>query len=463
MKVAIVVDSPKRDLDGALLVAYQLACRGVEAYLVPLYQQGYDLPWLQPDGVIVNYARENNRELLDAYRALGICVMVMDTEGGVLSDAGLDAPLNWAREMRRSGLARCVDRYFFWGPRLYEAFRSESGMPAEALHVTGCPRYDFCAEPWRGLLERRARVSVLINTNFSAINPGFTGSKAAEKAIFRQLGWQADYVERLFADLDAVFPRYLATLEALAASLPGASFRVRPHPFERDALYRERFARLPNVSVDGSGNVLHAIANAECVVHLNCGTAVESLMLGTPAVSLEFLNSEPMRAHAPLPARLSVGAGSFEELRALVADPAALRARHAPRRAQLVEELLRPWFHRLDGQAAQRVATLAIEALASRPPPRRSARASLSGSRRVSAGRLLSGLASNLLGSRRGSRLARLRMPHRAGKALALEEVRAGIAQVSALDGRGSAFSVAHARHPLSRLSLATIRVAPAG
>src|SRR5512134_117776 len=104
MRVAIIVDSPKRDLDGALLTGYQLAHRGVEVLLVPLYQQGYDLPWLRPDGVVVNYVRENNRELLATYRSLGICVMVMDTEGGVLSDLGLDAPSNWAREMRRSGL-----------------------------------------------------------------------------------------------------------------------------------------------------------------------------------------------------------------------------------------------------------------------------------------------------------------------------------------------------------------------
>ena len=159
---------------------------------------------------------------------------------------------------------------------------------------------------------------------------------------------------------------------------------------------------------------------------------------------------------------MSIGAGSFDELRRLLADPAALREGQARQRPRLVEEFLRPWFHELDGKAAERVATLALGALADRPRVRRSALASLFGSRRASLGRLLSGLASNTFGSRRGSRLIGLRMPHRAGKAVGVEDVREGIARLCALEHRAAAFSVAHARHPVSRLSMASIRVAPA-
>jgi surface carbohydrate biosynthesis protein len=460
MKVAIIVDSPKRDLDGALLTAYQLARRGVEVFLVPLYQQGYDLPWLRPHGVIVNYARENNRELLATYCSLGICVMVMDTEGGVLSDMGLDAPSNWAREMRRSGLGRYVDRYFFWGPQLQEAFVAESGMPAGALQVTGCPRYDFCAEPWRRVLDTRAQDDVLVNTNFSAINPGFTRSKETEKRIFRELGWEESYVSRLFSSLEEVFPRYMETLHRLATTLPSVSFRIRPHPFEDEAIYRARFGRLANVRVDGSGNVLHAIANAACVVHLNCGTSIESLMLGTPAISLEFLNSEIMRSHAPLPSRISIAAGSFQEVQSMLADAEALKQLQAARRVQLIQQFIRPWFHELDGKAAERVAEQAIAAVSARPTSKRSLRASLAGSRRASAGRVISGLVCNLLGSYRGSRLASLGIPQRAAKAIRVEEVRSGIARLHGLGPSGISLSVGRARHPVSRLAMATIRVA---
>lgn len=97
MKVALVLDNPRRDLNGVLLTAYRLLRLGVESYVVPMYVQGYDIPLLGPDAVIVNYARTTNRELLQTYRALGILVLVMDTEGGIFSESGSDSPENWAK------------------------------------------------------------------------------------------------------------------------------------------------------------------------------------------------------------------------------------------------------------------------------------------------------------------------------------------------------------------------------
>jgi surface carbohydrate biosynthesis protein len=458
MRLALVVDSPKRDLDGMALVAYQLARRGVEAVLVPMYQQGYDLPLLAPEAVLVNYARENNRDLLAGYRALGMRVIVLDTEGGVLSESALDAPPNWAAEMRRSGLAACVDEYLFWGPALREAFVAGSGMPAASLHLTGCPRYDFCAEPWRRLLEFPERDFILVNTNFSAINPRFTSSSEDEKAIFLQLGWPRDYVERLFAELAGVFPRYLDALERLARALPGARLRVRPHPFEDEETYWRRFGRAANVTVDGSGSALPAIASAACVVHLNCGTAVESLMLGTPAVSLEFLNSETMRSHAALPSKLSLPAGSERELVAMLAEPARLKERQDARRERLLAEHLEPWFHRLDGRAAERVVAIAIAAAGGKAASR-SIRASLRGGRAPSAGRLLAGVASQLIGSKAVGRLQGLRLPARRAKAFTRAEVERRIEALARLESRKDRIAVAQARHPLSGAPLASIRV----
>jgi surface carbohydrate biosynthesis protein len=452
MRVALVVDSPKRDLDGIALIAYQLARRGAEALVVPMYQQGYDLPLLSPHGVIVNYARANNAELLASYRALGMSVMVLDTEGGVLSESGADAPQHWARGFRDAGYQRLVNGYFFWGPRLLAAFAAESGLARSALVLTGCPRYDFCAEPWRRLLAAREAGYVLVNTNFSAINPRFTASGDAEKKIFVDLGWPPEYVERLFADLQAVWPRYLDAIDELARRIPRRRILVRPHPFEDEGPYAKRFAGLPNVRVDGAGNVLPVIANAACVVHLNCGTAVESAMLGTPAISLEFLNTETMRAHAALPSQLSVAASSLAELERLVQLDATAPPRH---------EALEPWFHRIDGQAASRVAEAALS-LAGSAAPRRSLAVSVRGARPLAAPRLLAGAASALLGSRRASRAQGLVKPARRAKAFGARDIESRIHALASVDGTTRRLAVEHARHPFTAMPLATVRVTAA-
>jgi surface carbohydrate biosynthesis protein len=353
LNIAIIVDNPRRDLRGLVLLAYQFAKRGAAAFLVPMYQQGYDLPLLAPDLVVLNYARESNRGLLESYRDMGVRVAVLDTEGGVLSESGFDSPDNWATSFRDTGLADLVDDYCFWGKAVHDAFRQRSGMDEASLALTGCPRYDICNPPWSSLLKYPRSGFILVNTNFSAINPAFTRSDADEQRLFREQGWDAGYVQDLFAELHEVFPRYLDAIEAIARTAPGRTVQIRPHPFENEAVYHERFANTPNVIIDGKGDIFNAIHGAECIVHLNCGSSVDAVRMGKTPISMEFLNTEVMRRHAPLPSRVSCHAASLDDLLSLVGDSSLRTSRYDLSKARREIE---PWYHLSDGHAAERVA-----------------------------------------------------------------------------------------------------------
>ena len=67
-----------------------------------------------------------------------------------------------------------------------------NGRDPERLEVTGCPRYDYCSAPWSALLEYIERDFVLVNTNFSAINPQFSRSAEDEIEVFIRTGWPRD-------------------------------------------------------------------------------------------------------------------------------------------------------------------------------------------------------------------------------------------------------------------------------
>ncbi|MFC5299819.1 surface carbohydrate biosynthesis protein [Azospira restricta] len=456
-RVAIVVDNPRRDLRGLVLLAHEFTKLGALAYLVPMYQQGYDLPLLAPDLVVVNYARENNRSLLETYRALHYRVAVLDTEGGVLSESGLDSPANWARGIRQSGLAALVHDYCFWGEAVRDAFVEHSGMDAEALAVTGCPRYDLCCAPWSEVLEYERRGFVLVNTNFSAINPQFTRSAEDESRIFKSLGWEADYVEKLFDELKAVFPRYLDAVELIARTFPAKTVLVRPHPFENPQIYRDRFAGLSNVIVDGAGDILNAIFAADCVVHLNCGSAVDTVRLGKLPISLEYLNTERMRRHAPLPSRLSCPAGDPEMLLSLIADPDAAVAGYD--KIMISREVGR-WYHLSDGLSARRVATFLMSRLGDRQPAaRRSLGAAVRGGRsRASALQVLRGALGALAGSKPVSTLAELVQRSRRQKRIELPFVIGLLEQYCRLDDGVPALA-SIVRNPLTGAPLSTIAV----
>lgn len=453
-RIAIIVDNPRRDLRGLVLLACQFARRGSRVYLVPMYQQGYDLPLLAPDLVVVNYARESNRGLLETYRKLGFRIAVLDTEGGVLSESGHDSPDNWAASLSSNGLARLIDDYCLWGHRVHRAFASRSGLSAEALSVTGCPRYDICNEPWSALLSYPRQGFILVNTNFSAINPGYTRSSETEQQIFRDQGWEAGYVDALFTELHAVFPRYLDAIATIAGALPARTIQVRPHPFENERVYQERFAGVSNIVIDGEGDILDAIHGADCVVHLNCGSAIDAARMGKVPIAMEFLNNEVMQRHAPLPSRVSSSALTLEDLVAQLSSPALRAARFDP---AVACRLIEPWYHLSDGRAAERVADFLLARLASGG---RSARADIGlsmrgGRQRASCSQFFQGALGMLAGSRVASGLAAKLLKARRGKQVEHSVVAEMVSRFSGL-GNMPPMNTKIARSPLAGQSLSS-------
>ncbi|TCS72486.1 surface carbohydrate biosynthesis protein [Sulfuritortus calidifontis] len=459
-KVAVVIDNPLRDLRGLVLLAYQFAKRGATVFLVPMYQQGYDLPLLAPDLVVMNYARESNRSLLESYRTLGFRVAVLDTEGGVLSECGLDSPTNWANSFRNSGLAALVDDYCFWGEAVQSAFRLYSGINESGLAVTGCPRYDICNEPWARLLHYHRNGFVLVNTNFSAINPAFTRSAEDEQRLFRDQGWDAAYIQELFEELHEVFPRYLNTIETIARAMPNRVIQVRPHPFENGALYRKRFANISNVVIDGRGDIFDAIHGADCIVHLNCGSAIDAARMGKTPISMEFLNTEIMRRHAPLPSRISCHAANVDDLLDLINDPSLRAARYDLSKAR---HEIEPWYHLSDGKAAQRIAEFLLGRINKMPRRAcRSLKAALRGGRsRPGIRQYLQGVLGLLIGSRTAAAVAVLLQRSRRGKVIDPVVVSELILRYRQLDG-GPELQIRRLRSPIAGQPLSSFIITQA-
>ncbi|KJC50774.1 surface carbohydrate biosynthesis protein [Bradyrhizobium sp. LTSP857] len=397
MRIGLVVDHPKRDLPGAVMLSYQLARRGVSVVLVPMYEQAVDVPRLGLDALVVNYARPVNLDLMRSFAKAGLALYVLDTEGGVLAEKGGNSPPAMAAHIKDSGYADILAGYFFWGSRPHDAFLTAGTMQPERLHLTGCPRFDFAAPRWRALLDGEPRGYLLVNANFPLVNSRFTGKPGGEREAMVRAGWDGAYVERFIADLKQVFTNYLAEIERLAAARPDRHILVRPHPFESEKVYRDALSRHANVVVDGTGSVLDRIRNAAAIVHLNCGTAVESVLLGKLPLQLDYLNTPTTAGHAGLPARVSRSVASFDELLGAIdhIDSETETFDFAGVHAADIEA----FFHLNDGQAAERVADILTRTTGSRRPYV-SLLATVKGTRdKPSIGQVVKGAASAVLGS----------------------------------------------------------------
>ena len=89
-RVCLVVDHPLRDLDGLVLLGAHLASRGVEVFLVPMYDK-HEIWLLRPDLVLLNYLRYAHGGFLKACHAADVAVGVLDTEGGERVDFAMFA------------------------------------------------------------------------------------------------------------------------------------------------------------------------------------------------------------------------------------------------------------------------------------------------------------------------------------------------------------------------------------
>lgn len=456
-KIAIIVDNPKRDLRGLLLLSHTLAKYGARIFLVPMYQQGYDIPLLAPDLVIANYARENNRALLSTYQQLDYQIAILDTEGGILSEDGADSVNNWAQSINQSGLGKLIDYYCFWGSAVFEAFRKESGLDDSNLKVTGCPRYDLCSKPWSNVLSYKRKDFILVNTNFSAINPLFTQSADDEVKIFTQLGWDGHYVDSLFQSLKSVFPKYLDIIEHIARSYPERTIQIRPHPFENNRIYKERFTALENVIIDGDGDIFDAIGASSCVIHLNCGSSVDALRLGKLPISLEYLNNACMQNHAPLPSKLSLHATSTDHLINLLND-VQFTSKNFDFKKSLAE--VERWFYVNDGKASSRIAEFLMSNLTkNKKIPTRGIIASILGGRKQPRlSQLVRGLIGIILGSKNASHLTERFLPNRKHKKIDIAFVEHLLTEFAALDDQKKPV-VSFAKNPFSTLAMSTIEI----
>ncbi|MCK1332008.1 MULTISPECIES: surface carbohydrate biosynthesis protein [unclassified Bradyrhizobium] len=358
--VCLIVDNPLRDLEGLVLLARQLSIHGARTTLVPMYEQGFDIPALRPDLVLLNYTRPNNADLIKSYKRAGILVGVLDTEG----IGGKNAD-QFASMVKNAGCPDLVDLYCVWGQAQYAAFLRQGTVSPDRLHATGCPRYDFCAPPWRAALASPTVGSdyILINTNFPTVNPRFSGSSSAEEESMVQAGFAREFARRFIADARRAYHNTLDMAVKLAEHFCKVEFVLRPHPFENINSY-DAFAALPNAKVVQSGTSLEWISGARLLVHQNCSTAIEATMLNVEPLSMEWFNTPSLRFDAAT--RVSREARGEAEMLELVRQGLDNRLPSLrPETEAFRREIIKDLYSAVDGASSARVCEAVLATIAS--------------------------------------------------------------------------------------------------
>lgn len=352
--VGLIVDNPTRDLDGLILVARELCRRGCRVFLIHMYSQGFEVPALGLDLVVLNYARKANTKLIQAYKKMGIYVCVLDTEGGVWEDEK-----QFVSSVNHEECADLVDMYCFWGERQKRAFKSMTRFDVDKLRVTGCPRYDFYHESLQmaiPILREFKRPPILVISNFALSNPRFALSDQ-EVDNMVQAGYEYKYA-LIRREVDAANRKSLKeVIRNLARDFPDNEIIVRPHPFEQDDDYKAEFCHLNNVVVTRSGAVASWLKPSSIAIHCNSSVAIDAFMMRRSMLTLGWVSSEVTRDMALISYNLSCVADSYQHMVEMIAEkmtPSGCNIIPLP--DQNAVDLLNSWFQPCDGLAHVRFA-----------------------------------------------------------------------------------------------------------
>ena len=323
----IPVENQVRELDAKLLLACIAAGRGYPVVLGSRAYCHFAIAAIPRGVYMAKSTRGMSNLMFRIIRMLGHDIVCWEEE------ALVHPPREIFFGLRLSPVTiRLVSHVFAWGRENAELIRAYPRAPAELpIHITGNPRGDMLREELRAYfaaeaaaLKREYGDFILINTNFSDVNPFIPGiglflpsRRPGAKRKFGQAGkgMSLEFAAGLRDHKQAVLERFRLMVPMLAESFPDHAIVIRPHPSEKHDLYNALAAEHAQARVAAHGNILPWLLAAKVMIHNGCTTGMEAYCMRTPAVSyLPNFNQYYDYDFQGMPTRLSHQCFSRREL-----------------------------------------------------------------------------------------------------------------------------------------------------
>lgn len=377
-KAVLLVDSKKRDLAGAALIALQLKTLGVECLLEPLEAYKGCLTAYRPHMIIFNHLTGSH--LVDYSRRLadlGVAVAVLPNEGIIYEQDSLK--FNAGKYHRGAH----IDCFFCWNEHHRNALM-ETGFDRDVrIEVIGPPRFDFYFQPWSGLFcaqpsnqaedfDSEKRPTILVCTNFVFAQYLELPREIADKT-FAPWKDRIPTYQNYWQAIEANHESRKSSLAFLQELVSCGKYRVvlRPHPNENIQFYTRWLEGLEPgkrraITLNAETNITELILSCDLEISCeNCTTALESWIAGKPTIEL-VLEKHPLFFH-PAIAALNVLCRNPADIVPLVEEqlsaPAQLQLQEA-RKAHLAE-----WCNAPEGNASRKMAAAIAEVLNGRSEP----------------------------------------------------------------------------------------------
>ena len=323
----IPVESQVRELDAKILLSCIAAECGFPVIMGSRASVHFKMAAMPRGIYLAKSMRTLSNRMFRIIRLLGHEIVAWDEE------ALVHPPADTYYTLRLSPVTvSMVSHLFAWGQENADLFRQYPALPeATPIHITGNPRGDMLRPEIRGyfdeqveLLKKQYGDFILINTNFSDVNPFvpnvglfLPSDQKSETACLGQAGkgMSLEFATGLSNHKQAILADFIEMVPALQRTFPDQTIVIRPHPSEKYDIYNELSVRFKNVVVDNSGNIIPWLLACKAMIHNGCTTGLEAYMLRIPAISyLATFNEYYDYDFQGLPTKLSHQCFSLDEL-----------------------------------------------------------------------------------------------------------------------------------------------------
>ncbi len=283
MNILIPIEIVPRELNYKLFLSNILASKGFNCYLGKKSEIYYLLHKMKDYIYIDKGYHKNKSEIIyQSVKKNNGIIINLDEEGGIdFKDNSTLLDIRYTEDMIRQ-----VDYIFLWGKYQYNLIKNLV-KDKDKVIVTGHPRFELLKKRYHSIYKNevqsiisRYRDFILINTNM-----GWGNNIRGEKFVVDNYSSRHPDLLQLISKDKRKIDSIVKLIKLLSKAFD-KKIILRPHPEEDKEYYRDIFHKHDNVHVVFEGTVIPWILSSNLMIHTDCTTGIESLLLGKKPISL---------------------------------------------------------------------------------------------------------------------------------------------------------------------------------
>jgi surface carbohydrate biosynthesis protein len=281
MQILIPIETSSRELLYKTYLSSLLAIEGFDCYIGTKRNISFLLSKFENYIYLdKGYHAGNSDVLYKKIKSKNGVIINLDEEGAIDFPDGSTLKNRYTKQ-----LFEASDKVLLWGNYQLNLLKNLN-LPIQKIKVTGHPRFELLKKEYHNLykeeveeISKRFGKFILINSNF-----GFGNNIKGVKFVVENYAPRVKRINEIVAFDKVKQEKFIGLVKELAKNHQN-KIVYRPHPEEKQNKYKEAFKGLDNVFLIYEGSVVPWLIAADVMIHPDCTTGIESIMIGKKSIS----------------------------------------------------------------------------------------------------------------------------------------------------------------------------------